>query len=66
MTNKQSFGDILDAFEKMEKEGKTQKKSTGQEWRYKKKEPTKTTEKIEMKKNKGDKLKEKKMWANKK
>ena len=47
MTNKQSFADILEAFEKMEKEGKTQKKSTGQEWRYKKKEPTKTTEKIE-------------------
>ena len=38
---KQSFADILDAFEKMEKEAKNQKKSTGQEWRYKKTEPVK-------------------------
>lgn len=49
--NKQSFGDILAAFEKMEKEAKNQKKSTGQEWRYKKTEPTKKTlEKIEAEK----------------
>lgn len=48
---KQSFGDILAAFEKMEKEAKTEKKSTGQEWRYKKTEPTKKTlEKIEAEK----------------
>ena len=40
---KQSFGDILEAFEKMEKEAKNQKKSTGQEWRYKKTEPVKKT-----------------------
>lgn len=38
MANK-DFGDILAAFEKMEKENKTQKKSTGQEWRNKKTEP---------------------------
>lgn len=45
MENKkqQSFGDILDAFEKMEKENKNQNKSTGQEWRYKKKCPTSKT-----------------------
>ena len=49
--NQQSFGDILAAFEKMEKEAKNQKKSTGQEWRYKKTEPTKKTlEKIEAEK----------------
>lgn len=48
---KQSFGDILVAFEKMEKEAKIEKKSTGQEWRYKKTEPTKKTlEKIEAEK----------------
>lgn len=48
---KQSFGDILSAFEKMEKEAKIEKKSTGQEWRYKKTEPTKKTlEKIEAEK----------------
>ena len=41
---KQSFADILDAFEKMEKESKNQKKSTGQEWRYKKTEPVKKTQ----------------------
>ena len=41
---KQSFGDILAAFEKMEKEAKTEKKSTGQEWRYKKTEPVKKTQ----------------------
>lgn len=41
---KQSFQDILDTFEKMEKEGKTQKKSTGQEWRNKKTEPVKKTQ----------------------
>ena len=58
---KQSFGDILAAFEKMEKEAKTEKKSTGQEWRYKKTEPTKKTlEKIEAEKQekaKGEKPK---------
>ena len=41
---KQSFADILDAFEKMEKESKNQKKSTGPEWRYKKTEPVKKTQ----------------------
>lgn len=41
---KQSFADILEAFEKMEKESKNQKKSTGQEWRYKKTEPVKKTQ----------------------
>ena len=58
---KQSFGDILVAFEKMEKEAKIEKKSTGQEWRYKKTEPTKKTlEKIEAEKQekaKGEKPK---------
>ena len=54
---KQSFADILDAFEKMEKESKNQKKSTGQEWRYKKTEPTKKTlEKIEAEKQEKAKL----------
>ena len=48
---KQSFGDILAAIEKRKKEAKIEKKTTGQEWRYKKTEPTKKTlEKIEAEK----------------
>ena len=54
---KQSFADILDAFEKMEKESKSKakNKSSGQEWRYKKTEPTKVT--LERKFSEENKLK---------
>ena len=57
---KQSFADILDAFEKMEKEAKTQKKSTGQEWRYKKTEPVKKTLEAQEKALQEKKLQQKK------
>ncbi|MEE0999284.1 MAG: Smr/MutS family protein [Treponemataceae bacterium] len=55
---KQSFADILDAFEKMEKESKSKakNKSSGQEWRYKKTEPTKVT--LERKFSEENKLKQ--------
>lgn len=55
---KQSFADILDAFEKMEKEtkSKAKNKSSGQEWRYKKTEPTKVT--LERKFSEENKLKQ--------
>lgn len=55
---KQSFADILDAFEKMEKESKSKakNKSSGQEWRYKKTEPTKMT--LERKFSEENKLKQ--------
>ena len=48
-SQKQSFADILDAFEKMEKKAKTQNKSTGQEWRYKKTEPVRKTLEVQEK-----------------
>lgn len=55
---KQSFADILDVFEKMEKESKSKakNKSSGQEWRYKKTEPTKVT--LERKFSEENKLKQ--------
>ena len=59
-SQKQSFADILDAFEKMEKKAKTQNKSTGQEWRYKKTEPVKKTLEAQEKALQEKKLQQKK------
>ena len=59
-SQKQSFADILDAFEKMEKKAKTQNKSTGQEWRYKKTEPVRKTLEVQEKALQEKKLQQKK------